>query len=344
MDFLKKFDLTGVQFIKIIGLLAIALIGLTLLMNMFSASGIGINSMSSKMGVSTPSMYMDSAEEYAYGAPELSMRNVGIDVMPIMPGGGYTSGADAEAYEVKEYYASIETRNLTADCLAIRNLKNRKEVIFENANESERGCNFTFKVEKESVDSILSLIKDLDPKEINENSYTIKKEVSDYTSEIEILESKLASLDKTLAEALSSYESITGLATRVGDVESLAKIIDSKLNLIERLTNARIEVGGQLERINRAKAEALDRLDYTYFNVNVYESKFVDEQQIKDSWKFAMQQFVRDTNKLVQDLSIGFVTLLLNIVKFALYGIVLLLVVRFGYIFARKVWKGGANN
>ncbi len=344
MEFLKKFDLTGTQFIKLIVLLGIALVALSILSSLFSSStGLSTGLMNSKISVSTPAYYDSMEQDASYGVSELSMRNVGVDIAPV-PGGGYTPGADSEAFEVKEYSATIETRQLEQDCKAIQSLKSRPDVIFENSNEYERGCNYTFKVEKDSVESVLAIISALNPKDLNENSYTIKREVTDYTSEIQILENKLATLDKTLAEALASYESISTLATRVGDVESLAKIIDSKLNLIERLTNTRIETSSQLERINRAKSEALDRLAYTYFHVNVYENKFVDGEEIKDSWKLAVKQFVRETNNLVQDLSIGFVTLLLTLVKFALYGIVLLFVARFGYTFARKVWKSGNTN
>lgn len=127
----------------------------------------------------------------------------------------------------------------------------------------------------------------------------------------------------------------------MGNVESLAKIIESKLTIIERLTNARIETSNQLERMNRAKTDSLDRLLYTYFTVEVYENKFVDGEEIQNSWKFAVQQFVRESNRLVQELSIGLVAFLLAIVKFALYFVVILFVVRIGWTFAQKIWKTG---
>jgi len=279
----------------------------------------------------------------AYTTTDLSVRNVVSESMVPPIDGGYTTGNDSEAFEVKEYAASIETRNRERDCGVIRALKSRTDVIFENANEYDRGCTYTFKVTKGSVEEVLGIIKNLDPKELSESSYTIKREVDDYTSEIQILENKLASLDKTLADAIASYDSITVLATKMGSVESLAKIIDSKLTIIERLTSARIETSNQLERIHRSKNEALDRLAYTYFTVNVYENKFADIKTIQDSWKAAVQQFIRETNVLIQELSIGLVTLFLTIVKFALYFVILLFITRFGWTFAKKVWERGGT-
>ena len=336
MEFLKKLDLTGMQFLKLIALLIIGLVTLSILSGFFSNgfgfdSGMGIQSVPSMSPNSYEGMNKMSADESA----TLSVRNAS-SIQP--PADGYAAGNTSEAFEVKEYNARVETRNLDRDCSAVRALKERTDVIFENASEYDRGCNYTFKVEKKSVEEVLGIVKGLDPKELTENSYTIKRAVDDYTSEIQILENKLATLDKTLSDAVSSYENITALATAGGDVGNLAKIIESKIAIIERLTNVRIETSNQLERMNRTKSEALDRLLYTYFTVSMYENTFVDGDEIKSSWKVAVQQFVREINGLVQDLSIGLVALLFLILKYALYFVILLFVIRFGWAFTKEVW------
>jgi len=338
MDFFNKFNLTNAQILKLTGLAFFGLIVLYVLTNMFS-SGFGMsgNSVSLPMGMPSASSDMYYGETKS---ADLSLRNVSGGVSPQMED-GYTAGDESEAYEVKEYSATIETRNREKECAAIRALKARTDVIFQNANEHDRGCSYTFKVKKESVEEVLGIVKGLNPKELTEASYTIQKEVEDYTSEIQILENKLASLDKTLADAILSYENITVLATNAGNVDSLAKIIESKLTIIERLTAARIETSNYLERMQRSKADALDRLLYTYFTVSVYENKFVDGEEITNSWKTAVQQFVRETNSAVQDISIGLVYFMLMIVKIGLYFVIGLFAVRFGWMFAKRVWKSG---
>jgi hypothetical protein len=340
-DFLKQFNITTTQLVKFSLFTLIAVAVLVFMNVVTNQGGSGMNTLGiddyAETSVS-PSMGMPAYRESDSYNQKLSVRNVTTESMPPIYN-GYTSGADAEAFEVKNYSAQIETRNLERDCEAIRALKARTDVIFENANEYDRGCAFTFKVEKGSVEAILAIIKDLDPKELGENTYTIKREVEDYTSAIQVYENKLASLDTTLTNALASYENITELATRTGDVESLAKIIDSKIALIERLTGARIETQNQLDAIARAKADALDRLAYTYFTVNVYESKYADGEALKESWKFAVQQFVREVNAFAQEMSIGLIMLLLFIAKVALYGTLLLLGVKFGWKFVRKTWQ-----
>jgi hypothetical protein len=259
--------------------------------------------------------------------------------MPISPEENYTPGSDAEDFEVKEYHSTIESRDTGRDCALVNELKSRSEVIFENAHEGDKSCSYTFKVENASVPDVLALLEDLDPKELTERSYTIKRQIDDYTSEIEILETKLASINATLESAIAQYDDITALATRVADVESLAKIINSKLSIIERLTQEQINTISQLERINRSKADQLDRLNYTYFYVSIYENKYVDGDRLKDSWKASVQRFVYEVNKTIQDLSVGLLALLLVVFKYVIYFFILLFVVRFGWEITQKVWR-----
>ena len=341
MQFLEKYNLSWKHIVVFAGLLLGVAIVMTLLQGLnpgltpYGQFGGGMDTVSS-MPYQSDGVSRD--ESYAYKNP--SIRNV-MPTMESMPPvtNGYATGNTSEDFEVKEYSAQIETRDLDRDCGVVRALKVRTDVIFESANEYHRGCSYTFKVEKTGQEEVLARIEELKPKELVEHSYTIKREVDDYTSEIQILENKLASLDTTLSDAVVSYDNITTLATNRGDVESLAKIIESKLMLIERLANARIETSNQLERTNRAKAEALDHLAYTYFTVNLYENTFVDGEAIKDSWKQSVQQFMREANTFVQEVSIGLVTFVLTILKFVLYALIVLFVFQLGWSYVRGTWR-----
>ena len=266
--------------------------------------------------------------------PQLSARN--SMPYPIPPQG--TTGNDAEEFEVTQYSADIETRHLDDTCASIQALKARADVIFENANTYERGCNFTFKVERESVEDVLAVIKELAPKDLSEDIYTIKNQVDDFTSETEVLQKKRASIDQTLTSALAAYDEITRLATQTQNADALAKIIDSKIGIIERLTQERININEQLDRLARAKADQLDGLDYTRFNVNVYENKFVDGERLKDSWKQALREFVGNVNKVLQDLTVGLVLLLLLIAQWVLYAAIVLVVAKYGWKFGKYIW------
>ncbi|MFA5109566.1 MAG: hypothetical protein WC458_03410 [Patescibacteria group bacterium] len=347
MQFPGNFDLKPANILKITGLALVAIIVIVLAFRLIGSS---FNSLSRKVSLNNSASqgapafdsevsYLKS-EEMAYGvsggAAGLSVRNVVSTTIP-SPGKA-TTGDDAEALEVTEYNASIETRQLTDTCAKITAWKSRADVIFENANEYEHGCNYTFKVKRDSVGEILAALENLNPKELNANTYTIKNLVDDYTSEVEILKKKQSSIEETLTDAVNAYNGITKLATRIQDVESLAKIIDSKIGVIERLTQERINVNAQLDRLERSQAEQLDRLDYTYFNIRITENKLIDGQNLKDSWKTALKSFVRDINVFIQDITVNLVALLFLALQYIIYFFILLIIAKYGWQLAKHIW------
>jgi len=342
MQFLKNLK-TG-QILKIAGLAVLAIVVVTIAFRLIGSSVSSLLGQRESLNISlqgTPAY--DSGEMVKYesdgGAVGLSSRNVAAEESMMPPSPGTATGATSEEYEITEYGATIETRQLDATCAAITGLKGREYVIFENANEFDHGCSYYFKVKRANVEEILAIVKGMDPRDFSENTYTIKGLVDDYTSEIEILQNKLAAIDETLAKAVSAYDDVTKLATRVQDVESLAKIIDSKINVIERLTQERISINYSLERIERAKADQLDRLEYTYFSVNIYETKFIDGERLLDEWKESIKAFVRDVNQVAQDVTINLVSLLLRVLQFALYVLILLIVAKYGWKLVKYIWK-----
>jgi hypothetical protein len=304
--------------------------------------GIGLIDRDDSVSSVVPAMDGYYQEEMGYGgkmgAPELGLRNVSYP-SPWPPRPGYSTGDDAEAFEVKDYSVTYETGNAARECDAVLALKGREDVIFENVNEHDRGCYVTFKVKKGSVEEVLGILKGLDPKDLSENAYTIKQVVIDYTSQEDALKKRLATIDETLTKAIAAYDEVTLLATRTQDAEALSRIIESKLNMIERLTAERTSITAQLDELSRAKAQELDRLDYTFFNVSVYENAYVDGEEIRNSWKMAVQQAVRDINGTIQDLSVGLVALFLFLLKYVLYAAILLIVAKFGWKYAREIWN-----
>lgn len=295
--------------------------------------------MGGSMGVSGGSKgYATGESAYDSSAPSMPTISVRNSMPYPMPPGG-PAGDQAEEFEVTDYSATIESRDVVRDCGMILGLKARDYVIFERANEHDRGCDYGFKVKRDRAAEILAFVKDMDPKEISESTYTIKRQVDDFTSELEILEKKKASIDETLKSAILAYDGITALATRVQDVESLARIIESKLQIIGRLTEESIAVSAQIERLQRAKADQLDRVDYVSFSINVYENKFVDGEYLADSWKAAVKQTVYDINRIAQQLTIGLAVLLLLILQYGLYLLIVLVVAKYGWRFAKRFWK-----
>jgi hypothetical protein len=349
MKFLKYLALGPAKILKIFALVFVAmlllvvgfrLIGSTISPLLPGSNGNAVSTQASE-GYSPGGYAYDDNAKADYGedgaVSELSARSTVPSPEP--PYGGGTTGSDAEDFEVTQYNVSIETRNLERTCGDITDLKSLDYVIFENANEYDHGCNYTFKVAHDNVPEIVTILEDMDPRDLSENTYTIKRTIDNFTSELEILENKLATINQTLEDAVRAYDNITAIATRTQDAESLAKIIDSKIGVIERLTIQRINITAQLERLSRSKADQLDRLDYTYFYINVFENKFIDGEDLADSWKAAIKDSVRDINRALQDMTVNLFALLFGLIQYIIYLLILFFVVKYGWRFAKHMWN-----
>ncbi len=344
MDLFKKLKLNKGVIIKTAGLVIAGGVAIALIASVIKISFSSLRSPSpasyQTAGLSAPSLGIaeKSYDSYAYEETGLSARNIASSQI-IPPESDYTPGSDAEDYEVTEYGARIETRRLDDSCDSIEKLKPKDYVIFERADKYEHGCDYRFKVKKANVEEVLEFIKGLDPRELSENVYTIKKLVDDFTSEIDILSAKKESIDGTLEHAIESYNELSQMATQARDVASLTTILANKLQIIQQLTQEQISINAQLERLARSKAEQLDRLDYTYFNVNVYESKYIDGDHIKDTWKAAVRAFVDDLNNILQGISIGLVSLILFVIQYILYLLLAIIAAKYVWKAIKYIWK-----
>lgn len=343
MEALKKFDLKKISIPKLIG---VVVIGLVLFIVVVSLMGFavrtafpGLNPSSRSYDsvgyATTPSSYGTDGGYATQESAKLSIDNI----LPPTPGGDYTTGTDAESFEITEFNGYIRTGDLDRDCSLIESLKSYEYVIFENANRNDRNCDYVFKVKNEDVSGVLDVVKSLHPETLNENTHTIKRLVDDYSSEVEILEKKLDSVEETLLDAQKAYDEVEVLATRTQDVESLAKIIDSKIQLIERLTTERINIKEQIDRINKEKADQLDRLNFTFFRLTLVEDQIISIRDIKDSWVWQLKQVVTELSNMAQALTTGLLIFLFRAIPIAIYIIVALFVLKYGWRGAKYMWK-----
>lgn len=280
-----------------------------------------------------------TAPEFNAATPGLSLRNAEISTENEDGGDLASAGSAAEQFEMDEYRALIETGQPGKTCAAVSGLKPREDVIFESASEYDKGCSYSFKAKRGSADEILAVIKGLNPKELVNNTYTVEQQVQDYTSEIDILQKKLASIDDTLSKAVDAYDEVMKLATNVKDAESLASVINSKISAIEQMTRQRINISSRLDNIQRSKAQQLDRLDYTYFYVSVTDSSLIDVKGIRDSWNAAVKNSILQVNETIQNISVNLVALLFAILQYALYALVILLVAKYGWKLGKRIWR-----
>ncbi len=340
MHFLKNFDWSAKSIAKVIGMLMLGIIALSVAVALISFSFRTIFGVSNQgyyergfVGMGAP--MMDSMESSYYDEDVAKMVSSNLIHSP-----GFSAGIDAEDFEVTNYSGTIKTRKLDKTCDTIADLKVKDYVIFEDSNKNDDSCYYRFKVTKENTDEIVKVIEDLDPEILNVSVQSIKKSVEGVESELDILKKKLTSIEETLENAQSSYDEISKLATRQQDAETLAKIIDSKLNLIERLSSQKLQIKAQIDRYNKTMADQLDRLDFTFFNINVYKDLILDWKEIKDSWKYESKELVRNVNEVFQAITLNLVTYLVRFAQVVLYLFVSIFLLKFVWMGTKRIWKG----
>lgn len=299
-----------------------------------SRSGYGISedvmSMNSKsIGYSGAMRSSQKLADFDGGVADLSVRNT-------VASPAYSE--QAGNLEIAGYNARIETRDLKESCAKIRDLKGKDFILFENSTESDDSCQYYFKVETARSKEILEIIKGMNPRNITENISSIRDQVDDYTSEEDILKSKKEAIDASLNEAVKSYDEIARVATAANDAGSLAKIIDSKINIINVLTQQKIEIAAQLERLARDKSQQIDRVRYAYFQVDISEKKFFDIKNLQDSWRSAIRSFISDANRFLQGISIDLLVFVLMIIQYGLYLLITIVSARYAWAWIKKTW------
>lgn len=350
MDYMNKLSSLNLKAKPIMKIAGLALLGVVFIYFAFAFVGLLFSMLPPLQRSQTNQNYSDYSPSYSGsgtsevsmsksfggGAPSLSLRNV----LPQSSESDYsrTAGNSAENFEATDYRVSFQTRQLKNTCAAITGLKARQDVIFENASESNKYCNYNFKVERVAAGEILDILKGLKPKELTQSTDTLQGQVQDYTSEIGILRTKLASIDDTLSKAVSAYDEVSVLATKEKDVESLAKIINSKISTIQQLTQQRIDISSQLDQIQRTKDLQIDKINYTYFSVTIADNSFVDWQNIKDSWSSALKYSLANINQTIQNLTINLISLLFTLLQYAIYGLILLFVIKYGWKLTKYIW------
>jgi hypothetical protein len=329
MKLSKHLDPKTVKILKIVGLSVVGLVVVIFIIEL-AGSSLGLNGYQSALREAPASL----ANHNSSGA------GTDFGLAPDMPTENAKSATAANAaLEVTEYSAVIETRHFNDDCAKVSALKARSDVIFERSDKSQEVCNYSFKVKRENAGDVLAIIKALDPKQLNESIYTIKSLIDSYSQQLAILENRKTAIEQTLENSVQEYNDITALAAKTKDAASLATIIDSKINIVEKLTQERLDINDQLAQLDKDKADQLDRLNYTNFSVNISETKLIDWRELKDSWTSVVQDVAYEINNVFEGLTVGLLVALFYALEIVIYIFLILIAVKYLWRAAKYIWK-----
>ncbi len=340
--FFKNFDWSATSLLKVSGVALAALVvlsvGLTIFGALLSFGQHTISSINPSYGSTSYPMavraepgysmmqkvanYMpmgggDVAAEMAYDS-DGSMGMMSAPSMMPMP--MVNGSRNAELYQREGYSASYETRKFKETCAVIEDLKPLSYVLFDSASQGERYCSYTFRVEKEKTEEIVAKLKELDPKEWNVSIDSVAQNIENTGDRVDILKRRLASIDETLKETETAFARLSSLATQNGKVSDLTTIITQKLTMVERLTNEKLSLEEQIRQYSGGKDDQIEETTYSHFSVSVSKWSAVDWQSLKDSWKYKIQQTLRDMSDTLAAIILSIPALILSMLW---YGLVL---------------------
>jgi hypothetical protein len=241
-------------------------------------------------------------------------------------------------YEARWYEATVRTRAKDETCDSVENWRVFPYVTFEHMTRSESACLYRFKVEREKAAEILEAILALDPVDVTESADLMRERVLQHESERDILLKRDEHLERMLAEVTRLYDQLMTTSANAGDTTMLTKAIDDRLRYMRSLTDERIRLARELDELDRRASELMDRIERVSFVVRVEERRFVNGEQIKESWMYRTEQFIRDANKIAQDLTIGLMMTLLVFIK---YAVQIVLIIVLGFLIAVPLWRAG---
>lgn len=309
------------------GIFLTAIVYVTLMT--FSQTMLGVGQGESFSGSSIPTLSMPSS--YGYGTVNSNAQySVASDsygetrsYAPSPSYSGVSIKSEAEKYELSSYTASIKTRTIDEDCAKIQSLKSDTSVIFLYATTGKTYCNFSFKVEKAGVQKVLDTIQSMDPDALSENVRTIAQTLTNYERRKQTLENQVISIDKTLNDAIRSYEELSSLAVKSKDAQSLAIAINNKIDIIDRLVSKKLSIEEQLQAISNTSSDDMKETLFAHFSVSLTEDTYIDTEAILTSWKYETKKLLSQINNSLQDLTLGFFSVLLTLLKYTLYFLVL---------------------
>ena len=331
MNFFKNFDWSIKSFAKVIWIIVWAIVLFTIIISFISLS---VNTISNNWFWWNNNVRMEKAM-YGWSSPS----SISLNSRDVEESYWDSSSLSEEDFEIKEYSTNIKTSKITQVCKRFSDLKDKSYIIFEISNESETNCNYRFKVEKNKEKEVLSIIEGLKPEYLNQNIQTIKRRIDNFETEISILTENLKSIEDTLLNAQSAYDELTILATKKEDTESLAKIIDSKLNLINTLTKEKLTIWSKITRHNKDKNMQLDRLKYSFFNININEDLIINWKNIKQSWKNEMKAFINNLNNMAENLTINLFEYILQFLLITVYFFISLFLLKIIWFITKKIWN-----
>lgn len=252
------------------------------------------------------------------------------------PDTGYNN---LEAYETTDYNISARTRQFDEFCSSVRALKIQDQFDFRNISETSNHCSATFYTEEEHVGTVLATFEQFSGVDVNRNTNSVTRQRDRLESQTDILQQQLASVERTLAAAETDFDSVIAIARTEGNASELANAIRQKLQMVDSLTQRKINLTSQLSNLYRQAQDLEERIDAVQFYVSASPVIHSSPGEHERKWANAWHELTDAFTQTLIGLTTGLGIFLLAVIQYGVYILIVIVILRYLWKFLRKLWK-----
>ena len=312
----------------ILGLALILMLGLAFL-NTFAVST-GLESTGTSGGFAPQSM------EVATDAAYETSRSTYPSPDPSPTPGGYID--DLEGYELTDYTGRATTDRFAEACATLRTLKADSRFHFRSLRERTNTCRATFfasEADATAARGELATIADLRLARETRSVTALRARVA---SEIELIRSRLSSIQRTIREAETDYDELRALARDERDTASLTKAITDKVTTLEMLRQRELQLIKQLTARERHAQELAERIGMAQFSITI-DRRIPITDEDEHRWARAWEQFTDQLAFMRIALTAYLGIFILWVVQTTIYLAIVLVFVRGLWAAGRYLWR-----
>ena len=304
-----------------------------------SRSSLGLSSADIDSGFYAPSI-TNSFSRDAFMEESVSMEAVDSSYYPYPPvptPDGYTSGL--ESYETTNYRVSARTKDFDGLCGAVAGLKSDPQIHFRSITSSLNNCYASFFVAEEKVDGVLATLSGYRGVEVNRNTESVTRHKQQLESQTAILQQQLARVDSSLVAAQAQLDRLNQIFNSSDEVTRLSSEVTRSLQYIDQLTQRKINLISQLDNLYQQSADLAERMQVVQFDVNVSRANPIIIDKYERQWDNAWEELKDTFTETLIGLTAFFGIFLLWVIRIGLYLLVVLVLVRGLWKFAKVLWS-----
>jgi hypothetical protein len=294
------------------------------------------------VGLSSSSVLMPQSMELVRDSSGRAMMESDIGMSGSMPApqptpGGYTT--NLERYETTDYTISGRTSAFDELCALLAQLKADPRYEFQYLASDRNSCRGAFFVRDTEAAAAVDQFRPYEELIIARNTQSVTRHREQLQDQAAIVRQQLANVERSLASAEVDFDEIAAFARTSNDASTLSKALREKLSLIDHLTERRIQLTAQLDALYQAASELEERINRTQVTVSLTRAFADDPGRSSRAWEAAW----RELRETFDDTLIGFTAVfgvyLLWLLRLALYGAVLLFMLRLLWKLVQWLWR-----